>query len=199
MMTLWTAMHGFLTWLVPAAAAQMAPYPPCGSLPGCGTKSNVLATSTLPTIALFMVRLAGGLSVVFIAWAGISMMINMGDESKVTKARWAVIYSLLGLSLAVCAQLIVGFVATENVGQGNTGDLIIGGILPRAVQILVIVLNVIFAIVIIIAGIRLAMTQGKADEFGKAKTALIWAIGGAILVNMARALATAVVTVFGVN
>ena len=64
--------------------------------------SNVLRT-------LFFIL--GVLAVIMIIYAGIQYVISAGDSGKVTKAKNTIIYSVVGLVVAIMAYAIVGYIA----------------------------------------------------------------------------------------
>lgn len=160
------------------------------------TPTNVLMGTTLPEVAKFLLEIAAGLSVLFIVWGGILMLISMGDESSTTRAKWAIIYALIGLTGALLSQAFIGTVATipSPAAAVPTAADILGG----AVQFLVNVVNILFFSVIIFSGIRMLVGHGQPEEFGRAKRVIEWAIIGAVLVNVARTLVRAVLSLFNV-
>lgn len=192
------ALSALIGSFVPAAAAQVPPPTPCPAiLPGCGGPTNVLVTSLIPHLVNFALRLIGGLSVVMIIWYGLMLVVNAGDETRIGKARYAILYAAMGVGLSVVAQLIVSFVVTENYGQGATGDLMLG-VLASAVRILLNVTNITFTLLIVYEGVRMVLSQGKTDEYNKARTGILWSIIGAVIVNLAHALVRLVTGFFGV-
>jgi len=50
--------------------------------------------------------------VIAITWAGIQMIFSAGDDEKVKKARYTIIYGLIGVFLAGAAYGIIKFVGT---------------------------------------------------------------------------------------
>ncbi len=182
-----------------AQQGQM-PYFPCvevGALPGCGEATNVIADSLLPSVSLFLLRLVAGLSLLFLVWAGFQMVTSMGDDSKITQNKTAILFALGGLFMAIMSQALVSIVATYNYAIGNPNDFIVDGVLAYAVNILITLLNVTFVFVIIILGIRMVTSQGKTDDYNKARQGILWAIIGAIVVNLSHALVRVVLTFFG--
>lgn len=165
-----------------------------GLNPALCTPSNVVTETALPQIAALLLRIVAGLSVLFIVWGGILMLISMGDDSKTAQAKWAIIYALIGLFGAILSQAFVGTVAQVPLGAGATEATII----QQAVKFLVNAVNVIFLSVIIFAGIRMLMGHGQPEEFSRAKKVIAWAIMGAVVVNVARTLVRAVLSLFGV-
>ncbi len=109
--------------------------------------------------------------------------------------------ALQKFSLAVSATAVTGFVSatafaadfagpepaipgTPGAGQGNAD-----GIRTIIEQIIVAVLNflaLIAVVVVIIAGIRLIVSQGNDEEKDKAKKAIFYALGGLVIVLFAR-------------
>jgi type IV secretory pathway VirB2 component (pilin) len=189
----------FLSLLLLAAAFLFAALPVfaqpsviCTGLPGCGGAPvfDVLFASTLPAAIQLLINIAAAAAVIFIVVAGGQLMFATGDEAQVTQGRWAILYALLGLGLALGSQSLVEFVATEYWGQ-LAPDFLFGGVLPSVVRVALLLFNATFMLVIMFAGIRMALTSGKPDEFQKALSTIKWSVGGAITVNGARALVQA--------
>ena len=65
---------------------------------------------TIKTIIQTMFFILGVLAVIMIIYAGIQYVISAGDSGKVTKAKNTIIYSVVGLVVAIMAYAIVGFV-----------------------------------------------------------------------------------------
>lgn len=167
----------------------------CTGLAGCGAPvSNVLFHSTLPALIRFLASFAGGAAVIFIVVAGVQLLLSWGDESKVTAAKWAVIYAIMGLTLAITSQVIVAFIVTEDYGQG-ANDFLFAGAMPAVVRIILTLFNVAFVLVIMLAGIRMTYGGGQADEFSKSLNTIKWAIGGAVVTNLAHAAVNALLAI----
>lgn len=65
------------------------------------------------TIVSVLLWVVGILSVIMIIWSGISYIMSSGDANKVTKAKNTLIYSVVGLILAILAAAIVNFVIKQ--------------------------------------------------------------------------------------
>ena len=177
---------------LPASVLAVDLYPPiiCNGLLGCGTLGpgdNVLMQYTLPTVAKILIQLAAGGAVLAVVIGGVQMAVSYGDEGKVTNARKAIMFALGGLALAFAAAPIVSFVSSEYYYQG--GDFLFGpgGIMASVIRIIMILFNVAFCIVIILAGLRMIIAGGSADEFKKGGDMIKWAVIGGLIVNLARA------------
>lgn len=171
----------------------------CEGVPNAGVVCNsggpnVVTQTVLPETAKLLLNIVAGLSVLFIVWGGILMLISMGDDSKTAQAKWAIVYALVGLFGAILSQAFVGFVAKAPLVAGATEATVI----RKAVEFLVNAMNVVFISVIIFAGIRMLLGHGQPEEFTRAKKTIAWAILGALVVNVARTLVRAVLSLFGV-
>lgn len=155
---------------------------------------NVITQTVLPRTAELLLNIVAGLSVLFIVWGGILMLLSMGDDSKTAQAKWAIAYALIGLFGAVLSQAFVGWMARKQLVFGATESTVI----QKAVEFLVNAMNVVFIAAIIFAGIRMLLGHGQPEEFTRAKKTIAWAIAGALVVNVARTLVRAVLSVFGV-
>jgi hypothetical protein len=170
--------------------------PACSPLqPGCGDGPANIFLSTFPNLAIFMLQVATGLTVLFIVWAGFQLVINLGDEGKIGQQKTGIFYALAGLFTAIVSQLIVSFVATQDWGQNAGGNLPIN-ILASAVGSILTVFNGVFVIAIIYYGIRMLLASGDSGAFNSARTGITWAIIGAIIVNLANALVQGVTSFF---
>ncbi len=182
-----------LLWFPVPVLAQINVW--CAGLPGCGDgPSNVIATNTLPGIILILATLSAGATVVFVVYAGIQLVMMYGDEGKASTAKNTVLYALGGLALSIMASSIVSFVATENYIAGS-GNIIIA-FMQSVVRIMLTVFNTLFLAAIVLAGLRFVLAGGKTDEFNKAVGIIKWAIFGAIIVNVGRALVEALMRTF---
>lgn len=182
--------------LAPAASAQVQVV--CTGLAGCGAApGNVIMTNLLPAAVDIMIQLAAGGSVVFIVIAGVKFLTSYGDEGKVSAAKKGILYGLGGLGMAITSASLVSFVTSENYGQSNPANFLFGtqGLLQSVINITITLSNVAFAIVVILAGIRMVTSAGDTAEFKKGGQVIKWAIVGAVVINLSRAIVQAFINV----
>lgn len=187
-----TGFLGLLAGLLPTTALAVDQYPTfvCTGFFGCGRPpEDVVMLNALPTAGGILIQVAAAAAVIAIVVAGVQMVVSYADEGKITNARKAILYALGGLGIALSASSIVAFVTTENYGQADA-DILFGssGLAASAIRIIMILSNVAFVIVVILAGVRMITAAGNADEFKKAGKMIQWAIIGAVVVNLARVL-----------
>jgi hypothetical protein len=176
------------------AFAEEIPAVICNGLIGCGAgPRNLVLEGVVPAAGLILIQLAGGLAVIFIVLAGVKMVVS-GAEDDGGAAKKAIIYGLGGLGLAISAAPIVSFVTSENYADAG-GDMLLIGVMAAVIRIILTVFNVIFVVVIIYAGTRMAMSMGSGDEFKKGTSMVKWAVIGAITVNLARAIVQALLNI----
>ena len=191
-------MSSFLATLLAAGV----PSTPCTGLIGCSgggavPASNVIVTH-LPLAANLMIMIAASLAVLFIVYAGFRMVFALGDESQISEQKNAVMYALGGVLVVILSQLAVSFVGTQNYGQGgDPKDLFINAS-KAGISILLTIFTGTMVIAIIIGAARMLHAQGKSEEFTKGKTIITYAIGGAIIANLANALVQALAKLFNV-
>ncbi len=190
-MKTFTRLASALALLLLPLAAVAAGQPPltvvCSGLAGCGKGAeNVIVTSAIPTAVLLLLQVAGGAAVIFMVLTGFRIMVQ--GEEYASNAKKLIPYIIGGLGLAMTSATIVGFVSTENFGQTNSSSFLIGGFLPAIVRIMLTVFNVVFGIIIIVSGMRMVLAAGKTEEFKKAAGGIKFAVIGAVLVNLSRAI-----------
>lgn len=165
---------------------------PCTGLPGCGGGfADLLLGAAIPALIARLLEATSSLTVLYVVWAGFRMLLSNGDQGVETKARWGIIYALGGLALSLAGGTIVSLVTTESFFGG--GDVIAGpgSIVVNVIRIGLILFNSVFAAVIVIAGSRMLLAEGNSGEFGKGVTMLRVAIVGAIVVNLAKVIVQA--------
>jgi len=81
------------------------------SLPGSGT--NLASGSELQTILQIVFGILGSLAALFVVLSGIGYILSNGDPQKVNKAKNGILYSLIGLAVAILAEVIVAFVINK--------------------------------------------------------------------------------------
>ena len=184
-------LAGLLMVLVPAGNAFALV---CDYVDNC--KQDFVPERAIPIIADLLIAVAAGTSIVFIVIGGVLMLTSMGEEGQISKGKMSIIYALIGLLLTKSAQIIVSFVINKfNIMSVGPEDDIVIFVMKQLVDAMKTAFNAVFAVMLIYAGYRMAFARGNADEFNKSKNVLIWAIIGAIIVNLAFPLANAVITV----
>ncbi len=73
-------------------------------------ESSDISGSMVTTVINLMLYVVGIISVVMLIWGGISFAISAGDSAKVTKAKNTIMYSVIGLIVALFAFAIVSAV-----------------------------------------------------------------------------------------
>lgn len=66
--------------------------------------------TTIPTVIGIVFGIIGILSVIMVVIGGLRFITAQGDPSGIAKARQTIIYSVIGLAIAVSAEAIVAFV-----------------------------------------------------------------------------------------
>lgn len=193
-------MLSLLTGFIPTASAQSLWQlwgVPCSDLqPGCGQgPANVLA-NTLPNLAGFMLQITTALAVFMIVWSGVRLVTSLGDDGKIQSLKYGIFYAVGGLFVSIVSQLMVSFVVTQDWGQNQAGNLPIN-VIARVVGSMLTVFNGLLVVFIVYYGLRMLRASGDTGYFQSSRTAMTWAIIGAILVNLANALVQGVTSFFG--
>jgi hypothetical protein len=69
---------------------------------------------TIANIIAFFISLTSILCVMTITWASIQMILAVGEDEKIKKARYMIIYAIIGLVIAGLAYGIVKFMTSLN-------------------------------------------------------------------------------------
>jgi Type IV secretion system pilin len=69
--------------------------------------------STFGTVLTLVGGIIGALSLLMITVSGLRYVLSAGDPQKITRAKNGIIYSLVGIAVAVAAESIVAFVVNR--------------------------------------------------------------------------------------
>ncbi|MBM3227823.1 hypothetical protein FJZ27_03105 [Candidatus Peribacteria bacterium] len=173
---------------------------PCTYIGGrhCGVSAASVeadVNASIVKIVEFLAAGAGGLVVLYTVVGGLQMLYSFGDEGKFARGQTSVRWALIGFALVLGSQMIVNFIYDRaRVAVGATPLL---SLMTSIVDTITNLMTVIFVIVAMAAGVKAIIGQGKQEEFTAAKRAIGFAIAGAFVINLARALSKAVFIVLG--
>lgn len=75
-----------------------------------GLPTTEATASTFQTALTIVFAILGALSVLFIVVGGFRLTWSQGDPQKIAKARMTILYAVIGLVIAILAEVIVGVV-----------------------------------------------------------------------------------------
>jgi len=81
----------------------------------CGTtcpNANTLGSATIPAITNLILYIAGAAAIIMIVIGGLRYVLSAGNPSAVNDAKNTILYSVIGLAIAVSAYAIVNYVLT---------------------------------------------------------------------------------------
>lgn len=96
--------------------AQSVPTPPDLKLPGAGTDASARAAqqaSQIAQVRSIVFGIIGAVSILIITIAGVQYILSQGDPQRTAKAKNTILYTVIGLVVAILATSIVSFVLTE--------------------------------------------------------------------------------------
>ena len=125
------------------------------------------------------------LAALFVMIGGGMMVMSGFNEEWVNKGKTTITWALVGAFLGKCAALIVDFVTLETASVPAGGDLAVSVIATLITSVLDL-FQVALLGVIIYSGMRMVAARGKSEELEKARTAIIWAVFGSIVINLAK-------------
>lgn len=174
-----------------------------------GSNSTVLLI--LLAVVDDLLRVAGLLAVGFVIYAGAKFITSNGAPDEAAKARTTAINALVGLGITMVAITFVSFLGSQLGGDRMGGSHVAGGRLdlsplpaPTNIAnggIIQTVLGIVFGVlgalsfmIIVIAGMRYALSQGDANAAAQAKNTIIYALVGLVLAITAESVVSFVVS-----
>ena len=181
-MKTFSALSALTLALLQPALAHAQIFVVCTGLAGCGGTGE-LFTHTVTAVLAILVTIAAGISLVYVVWGGIQMMILWGDDGKGAEAKNTIKNALIGLAITMSSGAAVGFVSTEFYGGPSSVPMV--ALMEGAIRIFVNLSNLLFLIAVMYAGYLMVM--GK-EDYSKGISMVRWAIIGAVIVNLSRAI-----------
>ncbi len=176
--------------LVPTAHAAN----PCVGITGCSPSANQLVFA-LPAFATLIVAFAAAIATLFVVVGGFMMLISSGNEGNADKGKKYIVYALVGFGLTLISQALVQFIFNNaiviDVNDLNNAPFYF---IAQIVRMMLMLFNVVFVVVCIIAGFRMVIGGGQSSQFDTAKKSVRWAIVGAIAVNLSYAIINAMLS-----
>ena len=167
----------------------------CFGIDGCRADANQVIPA-IEVAATILVEAIAGLAVMFVLVGGAQMLVALGNESVSSRGRMGVIYALIGFALALASQAIISFVVDRtSVVEGREFDPHIA-FMELVVESALWIFNVTFALVAVYSGFRLLFFAPDSGAVEQLKKMLLFAIAGAIVVNLSYALVNATLLLF---
>jgi hypothetical protein len=179
--------------LVPAVALAAAPaelWINCNGLAGCPSGWEEHFSSVLTLLLARMPVYVYGLGVLFIMIGGAYMILSAGDAEKVTRGKNTITWAVIGIFVMQASQSLVNFVTLEATTMIPGSDLVTSATNTLIGSIFDLLYVAILGVAIF-SGMRMVVAFGKEEQFNKGKEGLLWAAVGAIVINLADAIATA--------
>jgi len=132
-------------------------------------------------IAGWIFTIAIPLAVITIIWSGVLFMTAAGDETKVTTARKALTWSIVGLAIAIIGKGFTTLIQDILSPVGGGANLTSSGVVTVLNNLAnwVFALAIVLAVIMIIwAGVLFMASSGSEEKITKARKALIWSLVG---------------------
>ncbi len=184
-------LAGLLLLIPHAVSAQPSLFVYCGNLPGCGPLRNFVP-GVLVQLLLRFDTYAYILGALFIMIGGGYMLLSGFNEEWMNKGKTTIIWACVGIFVAHSASALAEFISLE-AGSVGAGDLV-SSTINTVIGTIFDLFQLALLAVGLYCGMRMVVARGKEDEFTKARNGLFYAAIGAVFINLAEAIAHAVLT-----
>jgi Na+-driven multidrug efflux pump len=133
----------------------------------------------------------GAIAMIFMFYAGFQLITRADDEEAVGKAKKHLIWSFIGLIIAILADPLVNKVFYPSGGDGGAGDTEVVNFTQETVGLLKFILSFLAILVFVaflISGFYYLTSFGEEEKNTKAKDIIIYTIIGGILIIVSYAL-----------
>ena len=139
----------------------------------------------LTTISAFLI-LIGTLATIFLVYAGVIYISSSGNEEQASRAKRQVLYAVIGIILALSANLIMNAVVDRDA-------LTIVALVDPFINMAVILTGTLATIYLIYAGFVYITSEGDEQESSRARRQILYAVIGIILALSANIILNAVI------
>ncbi len=164
----------------------------CAGLPGCGPLKD-FTRGLLNLLLQKFDTTAYLLGALFIMIGGAFMLASGFNEEYYNKGKTTIIWAVVGMFIAQSAAALVGFITQEVESVPGNSDVITDSI-HAIIGTIFDLLKVGLLAVAVYCGMRMVISRGQEEEFKKSREGLFYAALGAIIVNLADGIATAIRT-----
>lgn len=146
---------------------------------GTQAKTRIITTNVISIIT----RLAGLVAVIAAIVAGFKYILSDGNSQKASGALKSIIHALSGLAVAIAATVIVEAIFRRLTGQPaeGTGLPRVEPSLPDTIGFVMLLAGLIAILMIVLQGMRYALSQGNPDKTAQAKNGIIYSLVGALV------------------
>lgn len=166
----------------------------CKGLAGCGIDPAGLPGRIISflyeTIKNYALLLAG----LLIIFGGLMIMLGAGNEERVNTGKNTIIWTLVGLFAINFAAEVINILQLE-IGSIPGGPDLPGNVIRTLTGSALTIVNTALFGVIMYCGMTMVLSQGKEDQFTKARTGLLTAAIGAVIINLGVRIIDAVLSI----
>jgi len=170
----------------------------------------------LPTFGIYIIKIFGQLIgwtvIAYMMFSGFRMVMAQGNEEEISKAKSAFLWTLSGLILSLFSFIIVYAISdfigaadirpggSKNIGQLNPLDTnTFTGLFQVLFKNFLSIAGVVSLLLIIISGFRYITARGNEEQVSQARSGLLWAIIGLIVILLSYVIVVAAAKLFGAD
>jgi len=183
----------FFFFRIPAAFAAALVDPLC-NFPGCGLPpADLIGGVALPELARIALNATAALAVIFGIVGGAQYLLSRGDESQTEKAKQTILWALIGMLVALVSHRVVIAVLSQTYIASGADPLF--EFFTAVIYIMTALLNVGFFLMVLWGGMRMVMAKGTEEEVSKGRKTIVYAIVGAVIINVIPFVVKAVIAI----
>ena len=147
----------------------------------------------LPELARIALNATAALAVIFGIVGGAQYLLSRGDESQTEKAKQTILWALIGMLVALVSHRVVIAVLSQTYIASGADPLF--EFFTAVIYIMTALLNVGFFLMVLWGGMRMVMAKGTEEEVSKGRKTIVYAIVGAVIINVIPFVVKAVIAI----
>ena len=150
-------------------------------------KNNVItiATNVLTDLTIIAAYLVIG----YVIYGGYLYMLSSGDATKAANGKKTLLHAFTGLAIVMSASIILGAIRIALIGNNSlydTQNIDTSAMVTNLIQWVIGISGVVAAIFLIIGGISYITSAGDSNKLQKAKSTIMYALIGLVIVALAE-------------
>ena len=156
---------------------------------------DVTAEDALQSGLFLAFGVLGGISLIVIVLQGLRFVLSSGNAEKTAQARNGIIYSLVGLTIALAGSSLTQFVLKYfNPEDGQIEVVGANNLFVKIASLIALGIGIISVVMVVIAGIRYSLSSGNTETTNSARNTIIYAMIGLAIAIVAGPIISLVIS-----
>ncbi len=145
----------------------------------------------IPKIIAFLSGLIAAICLLIIVYQGVQFVLSSGEPTKVSKARTAILYALVGLAVSLSATVVSSVIIEKMSSVSDTSPIV--EIVTTVTNIVSWAGGAIAVVFLVLSAFKFVSSGGNPDKIKSARNTILYSVIGLIVIVISRTLVLEVI------